>query len=344
MSKENNTMLDFTGGARIALAPMAGVTDKPFRQLAKQFGADYAVSEMMTSDPSLQHTRKTAQRRDHAGETGVIAVQIAGSNPAQLAQSAQDNVAHGAQVIDINMGCPVKKVCNVLAGSALLQNEKLVNDILHAVVKAVDVPVTLKTRLGWDDEHRNILTIAKMAEDAGISALAIHGRTRTQMYRGNAEYDLIAQVKQTVKLPIWANGDITSPEKALAVLTQTGADGIMIGRGAQGRPWLFAEIRHFLNTGKYLPPMPFHTASETILAHLTAMHQFYGEVGGVRIARKHIGWYLAYIPESDEFRKQFNHINDAHQQFDVLAQFLEQCAQQYPFWLRAEVAKLAETP
>lgn len=318
----------------LALAPMAGITDKPFRQIAKQHGADYTVSEMMSSDPSLQHTRKSTQRRDHAGESGMIAVQIAGSDPKQLAEAAQYNVALGAQIIDINMGCPVKKVCNVLAGSALLQNEKLVDNILNAVVQAVDVPVTLKTRLGWDDDHKNILTVAKMAENAGIAALAIHGRTRTQMYNGVATYDLIQQVKQQIALPIWANGDITSPQKAAAVFTQTGADGVMIGRGAQGNPWLFGDIRHFLDTGELPPPLPFQAASELVLAHLLAMHDFYGEVGGVRIARKHIGWYIARLPESEIFRKQINKIETPTQQFDMLAEFLQQQSLQHEFWLR----------
>ncbi len=327
--------IDFKQDIKLALAPMAGITDKPFRQLAKQFGADYTVSEMLSSDPSLQHTRKSTQRRDHTGETGIIAVQIAGSDPAELAAAAQYNVAHGAQIIDINMGCPAKKVCNVLAGSALLQNEPLVNDILNTVVKAVDVPVTLKTRLGWDDEHRNILTIAKMAEDAGIAALAIHGRTRTQMYRGDAKYDLIAQVKQTVQLPIWANGDIISPQKAAAVLNQTGADGIMIGRGAQGNPWLLHDIQHFLQTGDIPPPVPFQAACNVILEHLTAIHQFYGEIGGVRIARKHIGWYLARVEDGETCRQQINQINHAAEQYDTLAQFLEQQSQQHTHWARA---------
>lgn len=318
----------------LALAPMAGITDKPFRQIAKQHGADYAVSEMMSSDPTLQHTRKSTQRRNHHGETGIIAVQIAGSDPQQLAAAAQYNVALGAQVIDINMGCPVKKVCNVLAGSALLQNEKLVDEILNAVVQAVDVPVTLKTRLGWDDDHKNILTIAQMAENAGIAALAIHGRTRTQMYKGNAEYSLIQQVKQHIALPIWANGDITSPQKAADVFAQTQADGVMIGRGAQGNPWLFGDIRHFLATGNLPPPLPFQAACEVILAHLLAMHAFYGEVGGVRIARKHIAWYTARLPENEIFRKQINAIDSPTQQFDVLAAFLQQQSLRHEFWLR----------
>lgn len=321
----------------LVLSPMAGITDKPFRQIAKQFGADYTVSEMMTSDPSLQHTHKTAQRRDHTGESGIIAVQIAGSDPAQLAQAARDNVAHGAQIIDINMGCPAKKVCNVLAGSALLQNEKLVEQILRAVVRAVDVPVTLKTRLGWDSENRNILTIAKIAEQAGIAAIAIHGRTRTQMYNGHAEYDLIAQVKQNLTLPVWVNGDITTPQKAAAVLTQTAADGVFIGRGAQGNPWIFNDIRHYLATGSLPAALDYAAASETVLAHLTAMHDFYGATAGHRIARKHIAWYTAHLPQSDIFRKQINQIDNAAQQYHALSGYLKQCAEQCETWPQYEL-------
>lgn len=316
----------------LVLSPMAGITDKPFRQIAKQFGADYAVSEMMSSDPSLQHTRKSTQRRDHAGETGVIAVQIAGSDPQQLAQAAQYNVALGAQIIDINMGCPAKKVCNVLAGSALLQNEKLVEQILQAVVQAVDVPVTLKTRLGWNDGNKNILTIAQMAEQAGIAALAIHGRTRTQMYSGEAEYDLIQQVKQKIHLPVWANGDITTPQKAAQVLAQTGADGLFIGRGAQGQPWLFRDIKFYLETGTLPPVMPFATVCETILAHLTAMHDFYGDIMGVRIARKHIAWYIQNLPDAENFRKQINQVNDTDGQYRLLAEYLQRCGEQHENW------------
>ena len=319
---------------QLALAPMAGITDLPFRQLARQFGAQWAASEMVTVNPDLQHTAKTRHRQNHAGESGVIAVQIAGSDPAQLAAAAQHNVALGAQVIDINMGCPVKKVCNVLAGSALLQNEKLVAQILNAVVRAVNVPVTLKTRLGWDDAHQNIPTIARIAEDAGIAALAIHGRTRSQMYRGQAQYELIAAVKQQSRLPIWANGDITSPQKAAAVLAQTGADAIMIGRGAQGQPWLFADIQHYLQHGTLPAPMPFQAASAIILRHLAAMHDFYGETAGTRIARKHIGWYLARIPHSQTARQQLNQINHAGEQYDYLANYLAAQAQQYEYWQR----------
>ena len=265
----------------------------------------------------------------------MVVVQIAGSDPKQLAQAAQYNISLGAQVIDINMGCPAKKVCNVFSGSALLQNEPLVESILNEVVQAVDVPVTLKTRLGWDDEHKNIMTIAQMAENAGIAALTIHGRTRTQMYRGNASYDLIAQVKQQVKLPIWANGDVISPQKAAQVLAQTQADAIVIGRAAQGQPWLFADIKHFLQTGQLPVPVNFQAATKIVLEHIAAMHLFYGETAGVRIARKHISWYLANVPNSDTIRKQINQIDHASQQLDTLAVFLQQRGQQQEFWLRS---------
>ena len=329
------TVLQALHSVKLALAPMAGITDKPFRQLARQFGADWAASEMIIDDPNLRHTRKTQNRLNHDGETGVVVVQIAGSDPKQLAQAAQYNVSLGAQVIDINMGCPAKKVCNVFSGSALLQNEPLVESILNEVVQAVDVPVTLKTRLGWDDEHKNIMTIAQMAENAGIAALTIHGRTRMQMYRGNASYDLIAQVKQQVKLPIWANGDVISPQKAAQVLAQTQANAIVIGRAAQGQPWLFADIKHFLQTGQLPAPVNFQAATKIVLEHIAAMHLFYGETAGVRIARKHISWYLANVPNSDTIRKQINQIDHASQQLDTLAVFLQQRGQQQEFWLRS---------
>lgn len=307
----------------VALAPMAGITDKPFRRLARTFGAGWTVGEMLTSDPSLRHTRKTLRRSDYRGEEGVRVVQIAGSDPAQMAEAARYNVAQGAQVIDINMGCPAKKVCNVLAGSALLQNEPLVAAILQAVVKAAGVPVTLKTRLGWNDDNKNIHTVARMAQDAGIAALAVHGRTRTQMYKGEAEYGLIAEVKQRIGIPVWVNGDIDSPQKAAQVLSQTGADGVMIGRGAQGQPWLFADIKHFLQHGA-LPAAPaFRQACAAVLAHIQAMHDFYGEHAGVRIARKHIGWYAARLPGGEAFRREANLLESAAAQYDAAAGFLE---------------------
>ena len=321
----------YTVSPAVALAPMAGITDKPFRMLARQFGAGWTVGEMISSNPDLQNTRKTLNRIDRSGESGVIAVQIAGSNPAQMAEAARYNVAQGAQLIDINMGCPAKKVCQVQAGSALLQNEPLVAEILHAVVRAVDVPVTLKTRLGWHDEHKNILTVARMAEDAGIAAIAIHGRTRTQMYRGQAEYGLIAEAKRRLSIPVWVNGDIDSPQKAAHVLTETGADGVMIGRAAQGRPWLFRDVAHYLAHGS-LPPLPFQVASEALLGHIRAMHGFYGEVAGMRIARKHIGWYLTDLPEGEAERRRLNALESAEAQYNGLAAFLAAQSKQHEYW------------
>ncbi|WP_107929143.1 tRNA dihydrouridine synthase DusB [Neisseria animaloris] len=317
----------------IALAPMAGITDKPFRRLCRDFGAGWAVGEMLTSDPTLRHTRKTLRRSDFSGENGVIAVQIAGSNPLQIADAARYNVEQGAQVIDINMGCPAKKVCNVLAGSALLQNEPLVADILNAVVGAVDVPVTLKTRLGWHDEHKNVLTVARIAEDAGIAALAVHGRTRTQMYKGEASYDLIAEVKGRLNIPLWVNGDIASPQKAEAVLKQTGADGVMIGRGAQGRPWLFRDLKHYTEHGSLPAPLSVAECSETVLQHLRAMHDFYGEAAGVRIARKHIGWYIDEMPEGEAARREINRLDSAAGQYDALALYLEKLQEKTDRWV-----------
>lgn len=318
--------------APVALAPMAGITDKPFRQLCREFGAGWAVSEMITSDPSLQFTRKTLQRADYKGESGIKVVQIAGSEPQQLAEAARYNVARGADVIDINMGCPAKKVCNVLSGSALLQNESLVEAILQAVVNAVDVPVTLKTRLGWDDEHRNILTIAHLAQEAGIAALAVHGRTRTQMYRGEASYDLIAQVRQQINLPLWVNGDITSPQKALKVWQQTEADGVMVGRAAQGQPWLFRDLVHYHQYGCLPPSLTVAEHAQVIIGHIVAMHQFYGDITGVRIARKHIGWYVAALPQGEHFRKQVNSVNDAKIQLQLINDFLDRQVAQLSVW------------
>lgn len=306
----------------IALAPMAGITDKPFRRLARQFGADWAVCEMVNADPSLRHTRKTRHRSDFADEGGTVVAQIAGSRPQELVEAARYNVAMGAEVIDINMGCPAKKVCNVLAGSALLQNEPLVEAILNAVVRAVSVPVTLKTRLGWDDNHKNILTVAKIAEQAGIAALAVHGRTRTQMYNGQAEYGLIAEVKRSISLPLWVNGDIDSPQKAAAVLAETGADGVMVGRAAQGQPWLLADIRHYLQHGRLPEPTAFQDACGVLLAHLRAMYGFYGDAAGARIARKHIGWYIARLPGGEAARREINTLADAESQYHAVADFL----------------------
>jgi tRNA-dihydrouridine synthase B len=298
----------------VVLAPMAGVTDKPFRLLCKRLGAGLAVSEMTNADPRLWHTRKSLQRMDHDGEPEPISVQIAGYDPAMLAEAARFNVASGAQIIDINMGCPAKKVCNVWSGSALLQDEPLVARIAKAVVDAVDVPVTLKIRTGWNRDNRNALNIARIAEDCGIAALAVHGRTRADKYEGNAEYDTITAVKAAVHIPVLANGDVDTPQQARHVLDVTGADALMIGRGAQGRPWIFREIAHFLATGELLPePEPAEVAA-ILLGHLEQLYAFYGEQAGVRIARKHLGWYAKDRPENAAFRQVVNRAETATEQ------------------------------
>ncbi|MBS3803490.1 MAG: tRNA dihydrouridine synthase DusB [Oleiphilaceae bacterium] len=298
----------------LIVAPMAGVTDRPFRQLCRRMGAGLAVSEMVTADSSLWHTRKSKLRLDHAGEPEPRSVQIAGGDPDMLAHAARFNAAHGAQIIDINMGCPAKKVCNKAAGSALMKDEALVDSILRAVVGAVDVPVTLKMRTGWDRDNRNALTIARMAEDAGIQALAIHGRTRADAYRGEAEYDTIAEVKSRVSIPVFANGDIITPEAARQVLAHTGADGLLIGRAAQGRPWIFREILHFLETGKSLESPPLAEVERILIGHLEELHGFYGDLMGARIARKHVGWYLQCHDPDKQFRRRFNRIDDPLEQ------------------------------
>lgn len=288
----------------VFLAPMAGVTDRPFRQLAKRLGAGLAVSEMVTSNALLYATEKTRRRTDHHGEDGPIAVQIAGADPATMAAAARHNVAQGAQIIDINMGCPAKKVCNVAAGSALMRDEALVTRILEAVVAAVpDTPVTLKCRTGWDGDRRNALAVARIAEASGIRALAIHGRTRAQRFTGVAEYDTIAEVKSRIGIPVIANGDIDSARKARRVLDHTGADAVMIGRAAQGRPWIFREIEHHLATGAELPPPPVREIHLVCRAHLEDLYAFYGETAGVRIARKHIGWYTRGLVGAHAFRR-----------------------------------------
>ncbi|MBL0029719.1 MAG: tRNA dihydrouridine synthase DusB [Rhodanobacteraceae bacterium] len=287
----------------LVLAPMAGVTDKPFRQLCKQLGAGLAVSEMTIADPKLWHTRKSRLRMDHDGEPAPIAVQIAGYDPQMLADAARYNVDHGAEIIDINMGCPAKKVCNVWSGSALLQDEALVARICAAVARAVDVPVTLKIRTGWDRANRNGVAIARIAEAAGIAALAVHGRTREDLYQGEAEYDTIRAIKQSVSIPVSANGDIDSPEKAKRVLELTGCDALLIGRAAQGRPWIFREIAHYLSTGDYLPEPSPQVVRDILLGHLDTLHAFYGEPQGVRIARKHLGWYAKDRAENEAFRQ-----------------------------------------
>ena len=298
----------------LILAPMAGVTDQPFRQLCRRMGAGLVVSEMVTSDMSLWNSRKSRLRMIHEGDPEPRSEQLAGGDAQMLADAARANVELGAQIIDINMGCPAKKVCNKAAGSALLKDEALVNDILLAVVAAVDVPVTLKIRTGWDRDNKNGLTVAKIAEQAGIQALAVHGRTRADLYTGEAEYDTIAAIKQAVSIPVFANGDIDSPHKALHVLNATGADGLLIGRAAQGRPWIFREVDHFLRTGQLLPAPEMTEVERILLEHLTALHTFYGEVLGVRIARKHVGWYLATLPGAKEFRAHFNRLEDTEAQ------------------------------
>jgi tRNA-dihydrouridine synthase B len=307
----------------VFVAPMAGVTDRPFRQLCKELGAGYAVSEMAASNPRLWLTEKSSRRIDHAGEMEPKAVQIAGADPHDLAECAKFNVERGAQIIDINMGCPVKKVCNSWCGSALLQNEKLVGQILDAVVRAVDVPVTLKFRTGWDRANKNALNIARMAEQAGIAMLTLHGRTRADGYRGEAEYDTIAAVKAAVRVPVVANGDITTPEKAKFVLQYTGADAVMIGRAAQGRPWICREIDHFLRTGMHLPA-PYVTEVRALMqAHLQAHYAFYGEYLGVRTARKHIGWYVRDLTGGEPFRQRMNLLESCTEQLDAVGQFFD---------------------
>ncbi len=306
----------------LVVAPMAGVTDRPFRQLCKRMGAGMAVSEMVTSNSLLYGSEKTRRRANHEGEPEPKVVQIAGADPKMLAEAARYNVDNGAQIIDINMGCPAKKICNVMAGSALLRDEPLVGQILEAVVKAVpDVPVTLKTRLGWSHENLNVPRVARIAEESGIQALAIHGRTRCQLYTGEAKFDLIAEVKQSVGIPIIANGDITTPEKARQVLELTGADGIMIGRAAQGRPWIFREIEHYLATGTHLPSPEVAEIHQVLLHHLDDLYSFYGEVTGVRVARKHISWYTKGLAGSANFRHAMNQLPTIEEQMNAVNEF-----------------------
>ncbi|MGB4498444.1 MAG: tRNA dihydrouridine synthase DusB [Methylococcaceae bacterium] len=291
----------------LILAPMAGITDAPFREICTQFGAGLAVSEMVASNPVLRHHPRTLLRAEHSENSGLRSVQILGTNPHDLADAARFNVENGAQIIDINMGCPAKKVCSVAAGSALLRDENLVKHILDAVVNAVDVPVTLKIRTGWDAENKNALTIAKIAEDSGVSALTIHGRTRACKFEGFAEYETIKRVKQAVKIPIIANGDIDSPQKARFVLDETGTDAVMIGRAAQGNPWIFAEISHFLKTGTRLDLPTKNEIYRVLTLHLENLYSFYGSNLGVRLARKHIGWYFQHVENVDlELKKQIN--------------------------------------
>ncbi|WP_036547225.1 tRNA dihydrouridine synthase DusB [Nitrincola lacisaponensis] len=308
--------------SKVILAPMAGITDRPFRQLCRRLGAGMAVSEMVISDTAFWKTRKSAFRLDHTGEATPRSVQIAGSDPAMMADAARMNAERGAQIIDINMGCPAKKVCNRAAGSALMREPELVKEILEAVVNAVDLPVTLKMRTGWCPESRNGIELARMAEAIGIQALAVHGRTRADGYRGEAEYDTLARIRDVIQIPLFANGDIDSPEKAHQVLRKTGADAVMIGRAAQGRPWLFREIDHYLRTGQTHPAAPQDEISTIMQQHLQALHRFYGEVLGLRIARKHIGWYLQHFEQGQAFRKSFNTIESVERQSSALADFL----------------------
>lgn len=306
---------------QLILAPMAGVTDRPFRSLCMRMGAGMAVSEMVTSNKQLWHTRKTRLRLDHSGEQLPRSVQIAGTDPLQMAEAAKFNVDRGAQIIDINMGCPARKVCNVMAGSALMKNESLVANILDAVVNAVDVPVTLKTRTGWDPENRNAVDIARIAESAGIQALAVHGRTRACGYQGEAEYETIKAVKSAVNIPVIANGDIDSPSRAAEVLKLTGADGLMIGRAAQGNPWIFREINHLLENGNILAPPSLDEVQNVLINHLENLYDFYGSYMGVRIARKHIGWYCRHHPNTDLFKQQIVRVESTSEQLDLVTEF-----------------------
>lgn len=307
----------------LIVAPMAGVTDRPFRELCLRLGAGMAVSEMLLANPDVWDTQKTRMRMDHSAEGGLRSVQIAGADPEMMAFAARYNVEQGAQIVDINMGCPAKKVNKKLAGSALLRVPDQVKAICRAVVDAVEVPVTLKIRTGWDPDNRNGVEIARIAEDCGIAALAVHGRTRACLYRGEAEYDTIRAIKQAVSIPVVANGDIDSPEKARYVLDYTGVDAVMIGRAAQGRPWIFREIRHFLETGTKLPPPEREEVRTLMNEHVTNLHQFYGAYLGARIARKHVGWYLDEEETGREFRKHFNALDCANAQLEALEAYFD---------------------
>ncbi len=314
----------------VFVAPMAGVTDRPFRKLCKRLGAGYAVSEMAASNPKLWDSVKTSRRLNHDGEIDPISVQIAGADPEMMAQAAVFNISKGAKIIDINMGCPAKKVCNVASGSALLKHEDLVVAILKAVVNAcrpLNVPVTLKTRTGWDRENKNVLRIATLAEEIGISALTLHGRTRIDMYNGEAEYDTIKSVKAALRIPVVANGDIDSPHKAKYVLDYTGADAVMIGRAAQGNPWIFRQINHFLAHGEELAPPSYTEMQTVLLEHLHEHYQFYGEYTGVRTARKHIGWYVEQLPQAEAFINRMNQIDNSADQYKAVEAWFNELIQ-----------------
>jgi tRNA-dihydrouridine synthase B len=314
----------------LIVAPMAGVTDRPFRILCKKLGAGMAVSEMVASNSLLWGSEKTIRRGNHEGEVEPKVVQIAGADPAMMAEAAKYNADNGADIIDINMGCPAKKICNVYAGSALLQDEPLVARIVEAVVKAVDIPVTLKIRTGWNKANRNALAIARIAEENGIQSLAMHGRTRACMYTGDAEYDTIRAVKQSVRIPVVANGDITTPEKARFVLEYTGADAVMIGRAAQGRPWIFREIAHFLATGEHLPPPEVAEIRAVTLEHLHDLYAFYGTERGVRVARKHISWYTKGLKNSAIFRARMNTLEGIANQVAAVEEFYDSLLEHSP--------------
>jgi tRNA-dihydrouridine synthase B len=316
----------YTLANNLALAPMAGVTDLPFRQLCRDLGAGIAASEMLTSDTRLWNTVKSQRRRVHQAEQEPRIVQIAGGDPEMMTEAAQRNVDEGAQIIDINMGCPAKKVCNKAAGSSLLRDETLVASILQTVVKSVSTPVTLKIRTGWSPDLRNGIRIAQIAQDAGIAALAVHGRTRACMFTGQAEYDTIAAIKAAVHIPIFANGDIDSPQKAKHVLEQTGVDGVMIGRSAQGNPWVFREVDYFLHTGKLLAPPSISEVRDIMRAHLRNLYAHYGEWAGVRVARKHIAWYARGRPHADLFRATVMQTETAETQIDAVETYFDRLA------------------
>jgi len=308
----------------VLLAPMAGVTDRPFRDLCRRLGAGMAVSEMVSSDVRMRQTRKSLERVDHRDEPSPRSVQIVGTDPVLMAQAARFNVDRGAELIDVNMGCPAKKVCNVLAGSALLRDEPRVAAILEAVVSAVDVPVTLKMRTGWDPQHRNGVRIARIAEAAGVSAIAVHGRTRACAFRGEAEFETVKEIRAAVRIPLIANGDMRSGEHAARVLAHTGADAVMVGRGAQGNPWIFREIRHFLRTGERATAPTHAEVRETLIEHLDELHHFYGEGRGVRIARKHLSWYCGGRPGRDEFWRRVNRVESAREQVQMTIRYFDE--------------------